>query len=275
MNSVILPGITIGNNVAIGAGSIVVKDIPSNSVAAGNPCRVIKSKEPYTGDPYEDTFPGNKMRKIIFQVISFSLLILIIYIYQKYRISVFELLVTVNINWFLTGIFFYFLNYCLRALRFHQFLFFATEVKYVSLLKTAGFHGFYNYFLPVRSGDMTLPFLLKLYCSIPVTSGIKLLVRARLQDLITLGGILFCVILSYQLPVPDYTKIILLLFAVALIAGPFAAIYIVRNNVRFIPRKIKVTFEKNRPKYPNVMELFMSFLIWICTGGTLTASSDQ
>ena len=46
-HSVILPGITIGNNVIIGAGSIVTKDIPSNSIAVGNPCRVIKKKMPY------------------------------------------------------------------------------------------------------------------------------------------------------------------------------------------------------------------------------------
>ena len=41
-NVVVLPGVTIGDNVVIGAGSVVNKDIPSNSVAVGNPCRVIK-----------------------------------------------------------------------------------------------------------------------------------------------------------------------------------------------------------------------------------------
>jgi maltose O-acetyltransferase len=39
----ILPGVTIGDNVTIGAGSVVTKNIPSNCVAAGNPCKVIKS----------------------------------------------------------------------------------------------------------------------------------------------------------------------------------------------------------------------------------------
>ena len=39
----ILPGVTIGDNVTIGAGSVVAKDIPSNSVAVGNPAKVIKS----------------------------------------------------------------------------------------------------------------------------------------------------------------------------------------------------------------------------------------
>lgn len=41
-NVVILPGVTIGNNVTIGAGSVVTKDIPDWSVAAGNPCKVIR-----------------------------------------------------------------------------------------------------------------------------------------------------------------------------------------------------------------------------------------
>lgn len=41
-NTVINPGVTIGDNVVIGSGSVVTKDIPSNVVAAGNPCRVIR-----------------------------------------------------------------------------------------------------------------------------------------------------------------------------------------------------------------------------------------
>lgn len=40
--AIIMPGVTIGNNVVIGAGSVVTKDIPNNSVAYGNPCRVMR-----------------------------------------------------------------------------------------------------------------------------------------------------------------------------------------------------------------------------------------
>ncbi len=39
---IIVPGITIGDNAVIGAGSVVTKDIPSNVVAVGNPCRVMR-----------------------------------------------------------------------------------------------------------------------------------------------------------------------------------------------------------------------------------------
>jgi maltose O-acetyltransferase len=41
-SSILCPGITIGDNTTIGAGSVVTKDIPANVVAAGNPCRVIR-----------------------------------------------------------------------------------------------------------------------------------------------------------------------------------------------------------------------------------------
>ena len=37
-----MPGVTIGSNVVIGGGSVVVKDIPNNSVAVDNPCKVIR-----------------------------------------------------------------------------------------------------------------------------------------------------------------------------------------------------------------------------------------
>jgi acetyltransferase-like isoleucine patch superfamily enzyme len=41
--SIVMKGVTIGENTVIGAGSIVTKDIPANVIAAGNPCKVIKT----------------------------------------------------------------------------------------------------------------------------------------------------------------------------------------------------------------------------------------
>lgn len=38
----VVPGVTIGDNVVIGAGSVVTKDIPDNVVAVGNPCRILR-----------------------------------------------------------------------------------------------------------------------------------------------------------------------------------------------------------------------------------------
>jgi acetyltransferase-like isoleucine patch superfamily enzyme len=62
-NSTILPGVTIGRNSLVGAGSVVAKDVPNNAVVVGNPARVIKTVDelkcvsgyfakPYIWEPY-------------------------------------------------------------------------------------------------------------------------------------------------------------------------------------------------------------------------------
>ena len=63
-NSTILPGVTIGENSLVGAGSVVTKDVPENVVVAGSPAKIIKSVEnlecypgfyekPYMWPPYQ------------------------------------------------------------------------------------------------------------------------------------------------------------------------------------------------------------------------------
>jgi len=47
VGTIVLPGVTIGNNVVIGAGSVVSHDIPDNSLAVGNPARVVRSLDDY------------------------------------------------------------------------------------------------------------------------------------------------------------------------------------------------------------------------------------
>ncbi|HIX12906.1 MAG TPA: sugar O-acetyltransferase [Candidatus Anaerofilum faecale] len=49
---IVLPGVTIGENSVIGAGSVVTKDIPANVVAVGNPCRVLRPIGPHDREYY-------------------------------------------------------------------------------------------------------------------------------------------------------------------------------------------------------------------------------
>ena len=60
-----MPGVTIGDNVVIGAGAIVVRDIPDNSVAVGVPAKVIESIDEYYQHALEKKvfYPTNEMSK--------------------------------------------------------------------------------------------------------------------------------------------------------------------------------------------------------------------
>lgn len=70
--TVVLPGVTIGDNCIIGAGSIVNRDIPSNTVAAGSPCKPICSLDEYR-DKHKDDFmyivskPFEEKKKILLE----------------------------------------------------------------------------------------------------------------------------------------------------------------------------------------------------------------
>lgn len=61
IQSTIMPGVTIGDNVVIGAGSIVTRDIPSNSVACGVPARVVRTLEEYLEKALREGVPTKGM----------------------------------------------------------------------------------------------------------------------------------------------------------------------------------------------------------------------
>jgi galactoside O-acetyltransferase len=54
MNSIILPGVTVGDNTIVGAGSVVTRSLPKGVIAYGNPCKTIRNV-----DENQDTVPGD------------------------------------------------------------------------------------------------------------------------------------------------------------------------------------------------------------------------
>jgi acetyltransferase-like isoleucine patch superfamily enzyme len=55
VNSILLPGISIGSNSVIGAGSVVTRDVPANSVAVGNPAKILGSVDEYRENAFKKT----------------------------------------------------------------------------------------------------------------------------------------------------------------------------------------------------------------------------
>ena len=62
-NATVLPEVNIGNNVIIGANSVVTKDIPANTIAVGNPCKIIKEKGRYKEDFSKIIFNKKPLKK--------------------------------------------------------------------------------------------------------------------------------------------------------------------------------------------------------------------
>lgn len=68
--SIVLPGVTIGDNVVVGAGAVVTNDLPSNTVVAGTPARVLMSladyKEKLIKSPFRiDAIPRDRKREFL------------------------------------------------------------------------------------------------------------------------------------------------------------------------------------------------------------------
>jgi len=72
MRSIILPNVSIGDNSVIGAGSVVARSIPPNSIAAGTPARVLKSASEYRkkialGETHIRNLPPSEKERILRQ----------------------------------------------------------------------------------------------------------------------------------------------------------------------------------------------------------------
>lgn len=56
--AIVCPGVTIGENTVVGAGSVVTRDLPADVVAVGSPARVIRRTAEHPGDPGDAAAPG-------------------------------------------------------------------------------------------------------------------------------------------------------------------------------------------------------------------------
>ena len=103
-----------------------------------------------------------------------------------YGSDLIDALYTVDPYWVIWGIACYAVNYSLRAIRFR--ILSNKAIKFwPEGLHAACFHGFATYMMPFRSGEMTLPIVLRSTSGLNLTEGSRILVQARLLDLQILG----------------------------------------------------------------------------------------
>ncbi|MBT8375026.1 MAG: flippase-like domain-containing protein, partial [Deltaproteobacteria bacterium] len=124
--------------------------------------------------------------RLVQRILSFLLVIFILLIAVYEGPELLEAIKNVRLDWATAGLGCYLLNYMFRALRLR--IISVSRLKlWPDTIHIICFHGFATYMLPFRTGDLTLPVILKTVSNIKITDGGKMLLKARLLDLSTLG----------------------------------------------------------------------------------------
>ncbi len=172
----------------------------------------------------------------------------------------------IDLKWAVTGVVVFYINYLFRAIRLVTLL--RGRISFwPDALWVACFHGFMTYLLPMRTGDLSLPILLKTHYGLDLLEAGRVLVKARMLDLMSLGGI--TLIAAVGLPAPITPKFRFVWAS----AGTLMALlpWILPKIVRFrfwekfvIFRRVAEVGNATRFQFS---ETIWSFAIWMAVSG--------
>ena len=186
-----------------------------------------------------------------------------------YRDELVETLATVHYGWLLLGLLCYLVNYLCRAWRIRSYSTRPLPI-FPGIFRICCLHGFAAYFLPMRSGDLTLPILLKGYQGIPVSQGGRILFRARMLDLMSLGFLLTGATLFTAPRLAISWKLVFLGTGLGLAGLPWVLIRGSRVQSGWVKRLVaRVRHDVGGEiPYPRGLESAQSLIIWFWTGCT-------
>ena len=107
-----------------------------------------------------------------------------------------------SLLWLGVGLLVYLLNYILRTLRFRQLLP-TRQISFAHLFSVSSLYGMFLYLLPGKSGEVTLPAMLKLRQGVNVSEGTAMLVVARFYDLLSVALFLPLVLVAFRERIPN------------------------------------------------------------------------
>ena len=182
-----------------------------------------------------------------------------------YRESLILTLRSVQPLWVMAGFGAYLLNYGFRAMRIKALS--PVSIRFwPEGVHSAALHGFATYILPIRSGDLALPFILKSMIKLDLKDGIPLLFKARLLDVVTLGGWVFAAAVCWPNVFPDYLHKMLCGIALLMIFAPLL-LKTCLKGVTFLGEGVRrrVT-QLHRIGMLRPIEIVMSICIWSALG---------
>ena len=210
-----------------------------------------------------------KTKKTASIIVSLLIFLLITTVGITYREELFTTLQTVNLLWVSSGLFCYLINYLARARRIQAYSNNSIQL-FPDTLRITCLHGFASYFRPMRSGDLTLPALLKFYHGVPIIQGSRILLRARLMDILSLGILLTGAAIFSAPQLNLQWRILFLVTGISFTGLPYLLIALTRSKKEWLVQVLqKIKAEKEKQiRFPKTKELLYSLTIWFWTGCT-------
>jgi uncharacterized membrane protein YbhN (UPF0104 family) len=171
----------------------------------------------------------------------------------------------VSLSWAFAGLGCYFVNYLFRATRFRTIS--EKRLKmWPDSVHSASLHGFATYLLPFRTGDLTLPVILNAVSGTGFLEGSRILIKARLLDISTLGCLMFFAGLFFPIPISFSMKIVWVLLGIGMSLAPIAVRWL-EGFKRIRSSRMFNYFNTFGPVSSITLEeVLVSFGIWIAVG---------
>lgn len=173
----------------------------------------------------------------------------------------------VRLHWVVAGMGCYSINYFLRAIRFRIIM---RQLRlWPDAVISACLHGFATYLLPFRTGDIALPVILKSLSNSNLIEGTKVLLKARLLDLSSLGIWILCAALLLKVEIPATIHIPWIIFGTGLIILPKAIKWVAEQGKLRTTGVMRRISEWGSVASITSQEFFISLGIWAAIGACL------
>jgi SAM-dependent methyltransferase/uncharacterized membrane protein YbhN (UPF0104 family) len=204
-------------------------------------------------------------KKRFYQIASLVLSIVVVYIAIRQGRELLDALRQISLYWAFAGLGFYGLNYLLRSLRLRIIL--KNRIPmWPDAVHTACLHGLATYMLPFRSGDFTLPVILKKNFNIKFADGAVVLIKARLLDLCALGAwmVTAAVLIDFSIPVAVHRAWLVL--GVGLMGLPLLLQWGIKEGRRLPGKMAHKLSDWGRGASIRLSEVCISLGVWACVG---------
>jgi hypothetical protein len=198
-------------------------------------------------------------------LVSIALLLVVAVLFIRQGPKLLDALERVQLNWAVAGLGCYAVNYLLRSVRIYLLL--KKKIRlWPDCVYCAGLHGFATYLMPLRSGDLTLPIILRSFARMDFFEGARVLLKARLLDLVSLGVWILIASSLVDIALPTALRKAWIIAGLGLIGLPLGIRLVAGITNRSANRILQQLASWGAIGALGKTELVISFGIWAAVG---------